>query len=135
MGDVLRRRKMNNRRRGVILKEASFMTSGQSLIDNIGHQSRQNNRVPDADAVGGDEDEAAVGALLGPREGGDLGLRQLLLGREDEPLLLVQLQLPQLLDDLGRVGALGLLRVVEGSLVKIGETLECGNPTKYASTR
>ena len=96
-------------------------------------QSSQNNGVPDADAVGGDEDEAAVGALLGPREGGDLGLRQLLLGREDEPLLLVQLQLPQLLDDLGRVGALGLLRVAEGSLVKIGETLECGNPTKYAS--
>ena len=45
MGDVLRRRKMNNRGRGVILKEASFMTSGQSLIDNIGHQSRQNNRI------------------------------------------------------------------------------------------
>ena len=84
--------------------------------------SSQNNCVPDADAVGGDEDEAAVGALLGPREGGDLGLRQLLLGREDEPLLLVQLQLPQLLDDLGRVGALGLLRV-EGSSVKFDFSL------------
>ena len=90
-------------------------------------------KIPDADAVGGDEDEAAVGALLGPREGGDLGLRQLLLGREDEPLLLVQLQLPQLLDDLGRVGALGLLRVVVGSLVKFGGTLRFWERNRQAS--
>ena len=27
------------------LKEASIMTSGQSLIDNLGHQSRQNKRT------------------------------------------------------------------------------------------